>query len=86
MRYLLLAFLIGLALVCELGLFIATFDDGLDSFDPSRPATLLPIISGGLREIRSQVREFDAQHLFEVVTAPYRERLQRTLPAEPLPQ
>jgi len=86
MRYLLLVCLMGLALAFDLGVFIASSDDAFDSFDPFHPATVLPIIAGRLHEIQSQVRELDVEHLFAVLAAPYRERIQRTLPTEPLPQ
>jgi hypothetical protein len=86
MRFLLLVCLLGLALAFDLSLFIASSDDAFDPFDPLHPATLLSIVAGRLHEIQSQVREFDAQHLFDVLAAPYRARLQRPLPTEPLPQ
>jgi len=86
MRYLLLVCLMGLALAFDLGVFIASSDDAFDSFDPFHPATVLPIIAGRLHEIQSQVRELDVQHLFAVLAAPYRERIQRNLPTETLPQ
>lgn len=85
MRYGLLVFLICLGLLCDLGVYIATSDDSFDSFDPLRPATILPIIADRFRNLRDQVGEV-LRDLVEGFSAPYRERMHRDLPTEPLPQ
>lgn len=85
MRSVLLVWLLGLPLIFGLGVLIATSDDSLESFDLHRPATLLGMAESRLREIQSHVRRL-LRDLLDEFTAPYHERLHRTLPTEPLPR
>ena len=85
MRYGLLVLLICLGLICDLGLYIAMSDDSFESFDPLHPATILPIIANRFRDLRDQVGEV-LRDLVDGFAGPYRERMHRDLPTEPLPQ
>lgn len=85
MRYVLLVLVICLAIVFNLGVYIATSDESFATFDPLQPATILPIAADRFREIRAQAREM-LRDLAEEIVAPYRELLQRRLPTEPSPQ
>lgn len=73
MRYVLLFFLLGLAIAVDLGVFIARSDEALVSFNPLRPATLIPIVANRLHTLHAQVRELDARALFDALTGRYRE-------------
>jgi len=73
MRYVLLLCLLGLAIAVDLGVFIARSDDALASFNPLRPATLVPIVASRLQALRSQVRELDVRDLFDALTGRYTE-------------
>lgn len=85
MRSARLVWLLGLPIVFGLGVLIATSDDALESVHLHRPATLLGMAESRLHEIQSHVREL-LRDLLDEFTAPYRERLHRTLPTEPLPR
>ena len=74
MRYLLLVGVLILAIACDLTVFIASSDDALETFDPLRPATLLPIMADRLHTLRTQVAAF-VNDLVEEFAAPYRERI-----------
>jgi hypothetical protein len=80
MRYVLLVCLLGLAIALDLTVFVAASDHSLASFDPLHPATLLPIVTGRLHALRSQVRELDMREFFDALAAPYRKRIQRESP------
>ena len=71
MRYILLAFLLALAVAFELGVFVATSDDSFGSFDPYHPATLFPIVASRMQDLQSHVR-LRVGELVEVAIAPYR--------------
>ena len=58
MRYRILIGVLGLALALDLALLVATGDDALESFDPLRPATLLPIVEHGLHELAAAAGDF----------------------------
>ena len=73
MRYVILVCLLGLAIGLDLAAFVAASNDAFEPFDPFHPATLLPIVAGRLREIRSQVRAIDVREFFDVLVGPYRE-------------
>ncbi len=85
MRYLLLLCVLGLALTLDLSVLVATSGTMLESFDPRHPATLLPIVADRLHTVSTATGEL-VRDLVEWFAAPYRERLQRTLPTEPAPQ
>lgn len=85
MRYGLFVLLICLGLIFDLGLYIASSDDSFGSFDPLRPSTLLPIIANRFRELHAQAGDA-LRGLVDDFTAPFRERVRRHFPAEPLPQ
>ena len=72
MRYVILVCLLGLALAFDLAVFVASSDDSLESFDPLRPATLLPIVAGRLHVLKSQIRALDVHDFLDMLTAPYR--------------
>ena len=74
MRYVLLVCLLGLALAFDLGVFIASSDDAVGTFDPLQPATLLPVIEYGLDALGAQAGEA-VNDFVEWFAAPYRERL-----------
>jgi hypothetical protein len=85
MRYVILAFVLGLAIVLDLAVLVATSDDMLESFDPLHPASLVPIVADRVHNLSAAAGEL-VRDLVDWFTAPYRERLQRTLPIEPAPQ
>ncbi len=85
MRYVILACVLGLAIVLDLAVLVATSDDMLESFDPFHPATLLPIVANRVHTVSTTAGEI-VRDLVDWFTAPYRERLHRTLPTEPAPQ
>jgi hypothetical protein len=80
MRYALLVLLICLGIAFDLGVYVATSDDSFGSFDPLRPATLLPIVASRLDALKFQLRELDVQAFLDEFAAPYRERLGHELP------
>jgi len=82
-RYLLLVGLFCFALALDLALFVSASDDTVESFDPFRPATLLPIVAGRRHTLESQVCALDARHPFAVLAAPYREPAQQEIPTQP---
>jgi hypothetical protein len=84
MKYVGLVGKIVLALAFGLGLLIATADDPeVASLDPTRPATLLPLITNRVRAVRSYVRDFRASDLIDAATAGLREHLRHERPPEP---
>lgn len=83
MRYLLLVGLLCLAVALDLALFVSASDEALEQFDPFRPATLLPIVSGRLHALESQVRALDVRDFLDALAAPYREPAQAENPAQP---
>lgn len=85
MRYVRPVYIIALAIVCGVGLLIATSDDSLESFDFHHPATLLPIVAKRLHTLRSQVRELRLGELLDAATAAFRERIRHASPTEPPP-
>ena len=85
MRYALLACLLALAIAFDLAVFLSTYDDSLEPFDPLRPATLFPIVAARVHVLKSQVRELDIRHFVETVAAPYRKHGRDVDPA-PTPQ
>jgi hypothetical protein len=77
---------IVLALTCGLGLLIATADDAeIASLDPSRPATLLPLLTSRLHAVPAYVRDFQASDFLAAATAGFRERIRRESPLESEP-
>lgn len=85
MRYVILVCLLGLALALDLTVLIATSDDSSEAFDLRHPATLVPIVAHRVHTVSTAAGEF-VRDLVEWVAAPYRERLQRTLPTDAPPQ
>ncbi len=85
MRYVIVVFVLALTITLDLSVLIVTSDDSLESFDPRNPATLLPIVANRMHDVATAAEEI-ARDLVEWFVAPYRERLHRTLPAEPGPQ
>lgn len=83
MRYLLLVGLLCCALALDLALFVSASDDAFESFDPFRPAALLPIVAGRVYTLESQGRALDARDLFDALAAPYREPAQQEIPTQP---
>lgn len=79
MRYLILICVLGLAIVCDLGVYVATSADAFESFDPLHPATLLPIVLGRLQALRARVGDL-VNDLVEEFAAPYRERIRHEYP------
>jgi hypothetical protein len=76
-----------LALTCGLGLLVATADDSeLASLDPSRPATLLPLLTSRLHAVQAYVRDFQASDVLAAATAGFRERIRRESPIASDPQ
>lgn len=85
MRYVLVVCLVGLGLGLILFGLGATPGDPLSSFDPHRPATLLPVAEHRIRELKSAVIELLGD-LVDEFTAPYRERIRRDGLTPALPQ
>jgi hypothetical protein len=85
MRYALLVLLICLGIAFDLGVYVATSDDTLGSFDPLRPATLLPIVANRLDALKSKC-VLAVQAFLDEFAAPYRERLRHEGFTEPLPR
>lgn len=82
MRYFRLAYIIVLAIFCGVSVLIATSDDSLESFDPYRPATLLPIVAKRLNTLRSQARELHVSGLLDDAIASFRERIRHESPTK----
>jgi hypothetical protein len=85
MRYVIVASLVGLGLGLILFGIGATSGDRSPSFDPHRPATLLPVAEHRVREFGSAVIEL-VRDLVDEFTAPYRERIRRDGLTPVLPQ
>jgi hypothetical protein len=85
MRYGLLVVLICLAIAGDLGVYIAMDDASFESFDPLRPATLLPIVANRFCEHRPLVCEV-LRDLADTLAAPYRERPRPESPTDLLPE
>jgi hypothetical protein len=77
MRYCVLFGVIALAVAFELVVLVGASDESLASFDPHHPATLLPIVASGLRNIQSCVREW-----IDVATAGFRDRIRHEGPTQ----
>jgi hypothetical protein len=86
MRYVILVCLLGLAIALDLAVVVAASDDSLEPLDPSHPATLFPIVAARLHALGAQLPPLDVHALFDVLAAPYRERMQRTPPTEAPPR
>ena len=69
MRYIVLACLLGLALAFDLGVLIATSFDSFGSFDPYRPATLVPLVAGRLHALEAQVRKGDVRAFLDALAS-----------------
>lgn len=69
MRYTVLACLLGLALAFDLGVLIATSDDSFGSFDPYRPATLVPLVASRLDALEAQVRKVDVRAFLDALVS-----------------
>jgi hypothetical protein len=85
MRYGLLVVVICFAIAGDLGVYIAMDDASFESFDPLRPATLLPIVAKHFCEHRPQVCEV-LRDLADTLAAPYRGRPRRESPTDLLPE
>jgi hypothetical protein len=85
MRYVLLVGLGGLGLGLILFALVATPDAPLAAGDPHDAAPLLAVADTYLRDVSTAASEL-LRDLVDGFTTPYRERLQRTLPTEPLPR
>jgi hypothetical protein len=77
--------LICLAIAGDLGVYIAMHDASFDSFDPLRPATLLPIIADRFCERHPQACEV-LRDLADKFAAPYREPPRPERPTRLLPE
>ena len=82
MRYLLLVCLLGFAIAFDLVVFLSTFDDSLEPFDPLHPATLVPIVAARA-PARNAAARAEYPPFFDALAAPYRERLQHESPTSP---
>ena len=82
MRYIYLVGLIGLAITFGLGVLIATSNDSLESFDPHRPATLLPIVASRLHALRSEVSKLRVREFVEATANALRESIQHENPTQ----
>lgn len=85
MRYGLLVLVICLAIAGDLGVYIALDDASFESFDPLRPATLLPIVANRFCEHHPQACEV-LRDLVDTLVAPHRERPRLESPAALLPE
>lgn len=85
MRYLIFLCVVGLALLINLSVLIATSDDSLEALDLRHPATLLPIVADRMHNVATAAGAF-VRDMVEWCAAPYRERLQRPLPVDTPPQ
>jgi hypothetical protein len=83
MRYVILVALLSPAIALGLAVVIATTDGTLES--PYHPAALLPIVANDFRAAATAASEL-LRDLLDGFTAPYRERIPRTLPTEPPPR
>ena len=84
MRFAILVSLIGLALSLIAFGLVATRPDPFSSFDPHRPATLLPLAESRLRELRTAVSGM-LRNLVDEFTAPFRDGIRHHIPTQPLP-
>lgn len=85
MRYVLLACVLVLAIVFDLGVFVGTSDDAFRAFDPHRPATLVPVVTGRIHELQSRLR-LHVSDLVDAVTATYRTWIRHGAPLDSEPQ
>jgi hypothetical protein len=87
MKYVGLIGKIVLALAVGLCLLIATADDSeIAALVPSRPATLLPLLTTRLHAVQAYVRDFQASDFLAAVTAGFRARVRRDSPFASEPQ
>jgi len=84
MRYIMLIGVLVLALGLDLAVFIASTDEALEAFDPYHPSTLVPILAHRGRVAAAGASEL-VRDLVEGFTAPFRARVHRTIPPEPMP-
>jgi hypothetical protein len=85
MRYGLLVVLICLAIAGDLGVYIAMHNDSFESFDPLRPATLIPIVANRFCKHHPQACDV-LRDLADTLVAPYRERPRPESPTDLLPE
>ena len=85
MRYVLLACALVFAIAFDLGVFVGTPDDAFRAFDPHRPATLVPFVTGRIHELQSRLR-LHVSDLVDAVTATYREWIRHGAPLDAEPQ
>jgi len=85
MRYVLLACALVFAIAFDLGVFVGTPDDAFRAFDPHRPATLVPVVTGRIHELQSRLR-LHVSDLVDAVTATYREWIRHGAPLDAEPQ
>ncbi len=70
MRYGILTCLLGLAIVFDLFVLVATTHDAFDSFDPLHPATLLPIAAHEMHAVATAAGDL-VRDLVAWFAAPY---------------
>jgi len=85
MRYVVLACVLILAILFDLGVLITTSDDAFRAFDADRPATLVPIASSRIYELSSRLR-LHVSDLVDAVTATYRAWIRHEIPPGSEPQ
>jgi len=85
MRYVLLACVFVFAIAFDLGVFVGTSDDAFRAFDPHRPATLVPVVTGRIHGLQSRLR-LHVSDLVDAVTATYREWIRHGAPLDAEPQ
>ena len=82
MRSMIFACLLGPALALGLAVGIAAFGELTAS--PYHPATCLPMVADRLEAVATAASEL-VRDLVEGFTAPFRARVHRTIPPEPMP-
>jgi hypothetical protein len=85
MRYVVLACVLILAIVFDLGVLLTTSDDAFRALDADRPATLLPIASSRVHDLQSRLR-LQVSDLVDAVTATYRAWVRHEIPSGSEPQ
>jgi len=85
MRYVVLACVLILAILFDLGVLVTTSDNAFRALDADHPATLVPIASSRLHDLQSRLR-LHVSDLVDAVTATYRAWIRHEIPPGSEPQ
>ncbi len=85
MRYVVLACVLILAIAFDLGTLLTPLHDPVGGLDGDRPATVVPIISARIHDLRSRVH-LHVTDLVDALTATYRAWMQHQFLPDSEPQ